>query len=205
MKPRGHSADAAAAQSGAALIIGMIMLLLITLVVTAAFNLSSANLKAVGNLQTRNEAVAAANRAIEEVATSLLATGEDGVPSVAAPQGTVSMVDINNDGVDDYKVTVAPPVCVRATKAVDSGGGGATGPGGISGGASSSGSGLAALPDQYNAVWDISTTVTDTTTGATGTTTSVRQGVRALLNKAQYEALCAPPPAAPAEPAPASP
>ncbi len=201
MKPRVPSTTAAAAaQRGAALIIGMVMLLLITLVVTAAFNLSGANLKAVGNLQTRNEAVAAANRAIEEVATSLLAPGEDGVPSVVAPQGTVSMVDINNDGVDDYKVDIAPPVCVRATKAVDSGGGGTTGPGGISGGASSSGSGLAALPDQYNAVWDISTTVTDTTPGATGTTTSVRQGVRALLNKAQYEALCAPPPAAPVPP-----
>lgn len=207
MKPRVPSTTAAAAaQRGAALIIGMVMLLLITLVVTAAFNLSGANLKAVGNLQTRNEAVAAANRAIEAVATSLLVVpGEDGTPSLTPPQGTVSMVDINNDGVNDYTVTVAPPVCVRATKAVDSGGGGAAGPGGITGGASSSGSGLSALPDQYNAVWDISTTVTDTTPGATGTTTSVRQGVRALLNKAQFEALCAPPPAAPAEPAPASP
>ena len=202
MNPRAPSA--VAPQRGPALIIGMIMLLLITLVVTAAFNLSGANLKAVGNLQTRNEAVAAANRAIEEVAASLLAPGSDGTPSLAPPQGTVSMVDINNDGLNDYTVTVAPPVCVRATKAVDSGGGGSTGPGGITGGASSSGSGLAALPDQYNAVWDISTTVTDTTPGATGTTTSVRQGVRALLNKAQFEALCAPPPVAPAEPAPAA-
>ncbi|MDP9879053.1 hypothetical protein J2W25_003369 [Variovorax boronicumulans] len=205
MKPRVHAGRSTQTQRGAALIIGMIMLLLITLVVTAAFNLSGANLKAVGNLQTRNEAVAAANRAIEEVAASLLVPGSDGSPSLAPPQGTVSMVDINNDGLNDYTVTVAPPVCVRATKAVDSGGGGSTGPGGITGGASSSGSGLAALPDQYNAVWDISTTVTDTTPGATGTTTSVRQGVRALLNKAQFEALCAPPPAAPAEPAPAPP
>ena len=205
MKPRVHAGRSTQTQRGAALIIGMIMLLLITLVVTAAFNLSGANLKAVGNLQTRNEAVAAANRAIEEVAASLLVSGSDGSPSLAPPQGTVSMVDINNDGLNDYTVTVAPPVCVRATKAVDSGGGGSTGPGGITGGASSSGSGLAALPDQYNAVWDISTTVTDTTPGATGTTTSVRQGVRALLNKAQFEALCAPPPAAPAEPAPAPP
>ncbi|RIX78114.1 pilus assembly PilX family protein [Acidovorax cavernicola] len=203
MKPRAPSAGPAA-QRGAALIVGMIMLLLITLVVTAAFNLSSANLKAVGNLQTRNEAVAAANRAIEEVAASLLVPGSDGSPSLAAPQGTVSMVDINNDGVTDYIVTVAPPVCVRATKALDSGGGGSTGPGGITGGASSSGSGLAALPDQYNAVWDISTTVTDAAAGTTGASTSVRQGVRALLNKAQFDALCAPPPATPAAPAPAS-
>jgi hypothetical protein len=89
-------------------------------------------------------------------------------------------------------VAVAAPVCVRATKATDSGGGGVTGPSGITGGSSSSGSGLSALPDQYNSVWDISTTVTD---AASGTTTAVRQGVRALLNKAQFEALCATPPA----------
>jgi len=62
-----------------------------------------------------------------------------------------------------------------------------SGPSGITGGASSSGSGLSTLPDQYNSVWDISTTVTD----AAGTPiTAVRQGVRALLNKAQFEALC---------------
>lgn len=186
-----------ASQRGAALIIGMIMLLLITLTVTAAFNLSGSNLKAVGNLQTRNEAVAAGNRAIEEVASSLLVPGSDGTPSLVAPQPTVSMVDINNDGITDYIVSVAAPVCVRATKAVDSGGGGVTGPSGITGGASSSGSGLSALPDQYNSVWDISTTVTDAASGTTGTTTAVRQGVRALLNKAQFEALCATPPALP--------
>ncbi|MDQ0080704.1 MULTISPECIES: hypothetical protein [Variovorax] len=174
-------------QQGAALLIGMIMLLLITLTVTAAFNLSSSNLKSVGNLQTRNEAVAAANRAIEEVASSLLAPDSDGTPSLTPPQATVSLVDINNDGTTDYTVVVAAPVCVRATKAVDTGGGTVTGPSGITGGASSSGSGLSTLPDQYNSVWDISTTVTDATSG---TTTAVRQGVRALLNKAQFEALC---------------
>jgi Tfp pilus assembly protein PilV len=175
------------AQRGAALIIGMIMLLLITLTVTAAFKLSTANLKSIGNLQTRNEAVAAANRAIEEVATGLLAPNSDGSASLTAPQPTVSLVDIDNDGVSDYTVSVEAPVCVRATKAVDTAGGTVTGPSGITGGGSSSGSGLASLPDQYNSVWDISTSVTD---AASGATTAVRQGVRALLNKAQFEALC---------------
>jgi hypothetical protein len=177
-------------QRGAALLIGMIMLLLITLVVTAAFNLSNANLRVVGNLQTRNEAVAAANRAIEEVASSLLVPGSDGSPTLAPPQRTVSMVDIDNDGVTDYRVDVAPPVCVRATKALDTGSGGSTGPGGVTGGASSSGSGLATLPDQYNSVWDISTTVTDVRNPGSSSA-SVRQGVRALLNKAQFDAFCA--------------
>ena len=173
-------------QQGAALLIGMIMLLLITLTVTAAFNLSSSNLKSVGNLQTRNEAVAAANRAIEEVASSLLAPDSDGTPSLTPPQATVSLVDINNDGTTDYTVVVAPPTCVRATKTTDTGGG-TSGIGGIGGNSSTTGAGLNALPDQYNSVWDISTTVTDDKTGAS---TAVRQGVRALLSKAQFDALC---------------
>ncbi|AGU49813.1 PilX domain-containing protein [Variovorax paradoxus B4] len=174
-------------QGGAALIVGLIMLLLITLAVTAGFTLSNTNLKSVGNMQNRNEAVAASNRAIEEVAASLLLPGVDGSPSLAAPQGTVSRVDINNDGTIDYEVQIAAPTCVRATKSTDTGGGGAVGPGGVGGGASTAGSGLNALPDQYNSVWDISTTVTD---AASGTVTSVRQGVRALLSKEQFLALC---------------
>jgi Tfp pilus assembly protein PilX len=174
-------------QGGAALIVGLIMLVLITLAVTAGFTLSNTNLKSVGNMQNRNEAVAAANRAIEEVAASLLLPGVDGSPSLAMPQATVSRVDINNDGTTDYTVQIAAPTCVRATKSTDTGGGGTAGAGGIGGSSSSSGSGLSALPDQYNSVWDISTSVTDT---ASGTVTAVRQGVRALLSKEQFEALC---------------
>lgn len=173
-------------QGGAALIVGLIMLVLITLAVTAGFTLSNTNLKSVGNMQNRNEAVAASNRAIEEVAASLLLPGVDGSPSLAAPQATVSLVDINNDGTNDYTVQISAPTCVRATKTTDTGGS-TTGIGGIGGNSSTAGSGLNTLPDQYNSVWDISTTVTD---AATGTSTAVRQGVRALLSKEQFLALC---------------
>lgn len=174
-------------QGGAALIVGLIMLVLITLAVTAGFTLSNTNLKSVGNMQNRNEAVAASNRAIEEVAASLLLPGVDGSPSLAMPQATESRVDINNDGTTDYTVQIAPPTCVRATKSTDTGGGGTLGPGGIGGSSSTAGSGLNALPDQYNSVWDISTSVSH---AASGTVTAVRQGVRALLSKEQFEALC---------------
>ena len=176
-----------ARQRGAALIIGLIMLVLITLTVAAAFTVSTSNLKSVGNMQTRNEAVAAANRAIEEVAASLLPPNADGSPSMVAPAATVSLVDINNDGKTDYTVQIAAPTCVRATKASGGGGSNSGGPGGITGGGSSGGSGLEALPDQYNSVWDISTTVTD---AASGASIAVRQGVRALLSQAQFDALC---------------
>ena len=177
----------ASRQRGAALIVGLIMLVLITLTVATAFTVSTSNLQSVGNMQTRSEAVAAANRAIEEVAASLLPTAADGTPSMVAPVETVSLVDINNDGKPDYTVKIDPPTCVRVTKAAGGGGGGAAGPGGITGGGSSSGSGLTAVPDQYNSVWDISTNVTDADSGAS---IAVRQGVRVLLNQAQFEAFC---------------
>ena len=59
------------AQRGVTLIIGLIMLVLITLMVTTAFMLSNTNLKAVGNMQFRDEAIAAANVATEDVLSSL--------------------------------------------------------------------------------------------------------------------------------------
>src|SRR5688500_5382970 len=45
--------------SGAALIVSLIMLTLITLLVTTAFQLSNTSMMSVGNMQTRDEAVAA--------------------------------------------------------------------------------------------------------------------------------------------------
>lgn len=174
-------------QRGAALVVGLIMLTLITLTVTAAFQLSTSNLKSVGNMQSRNEVVAAANRAIEEVAASLLPPNANGSPSMVRPVATVSQVDINNDGQADYTVQVAAPTCVRASQASGTATPSVTGPGGITGTGSTAGSGLIGAPEQFNSVWDISTTVID---AASGAATSVRQGVRVLLDKAQYQAMC---------------
>ena len=58
------------AQQGITLIVGLIMLVLITLIVTSAFMLSHTNLKSVGNMQFRDESIAAANVAIEQVLAS---------------------------------------------------------------------------------------------------------------------------------------
>ena len=57
-------------QSGATLIVGLIMLVLITVIVLSAFTFSSSNLKSVGNMQIREEALAAANLATEQVIAS---------------------------------------------------------------------------------------------------------------------------------------
>ena len=53
-------------QNGATLVVGLIMLVAITMMMLSAFSLSGGNLKAAGNMQFRNEAIAAARIAIEQ-------------------------------------------------------------------------------------------------------------------------------------------
>jgi Tfp pilus assembly protein PilX len=159
------------AQRGATLIVGLIMLVLITLMVTAAFMISTGNLRAVGNMQFRNEAIAAANAATEEVLNSLLTGG-----STVAPPGSPNMpVDINNDDVTDYFVTIAAPTCVRASVAAP--------------GFSSSLSLGKVMSTQsfWNTIWDIQADVDDAVTGAR---VRVRQGVRVLLTQSQKNSVC---------------
>jgi Tfp pilus assembly protein PilX len=158
------------AQRGATLVVGLIMLVLLTLVATAAFMLSTGNLKSVGNMQFRNEAIAAANAATEEVLGSLLTGG-----SMVAPPAQNIQVDIDNDGDTDYDVAIATPACVRASVA-DAGS--------ISSLALSSSLSTASI---WNTVWNLDATVND---AVTGTSVRVQQGVRVLLSKAQKEAVC---------------
>lgn len=153
----------ASVQRGATLIIGLIMLVLITLIVVNAFTLSSSNLKSVGNMQVREEAIAAANRAVELVLSSAFTD---------APIAQSINVDINNDGTNDYVVAVAAPTCVRALVAAS------TAPSDTE--MSSSGS-------TWNTDWDIDASVTD---AATGASVRVRQGVRVLLSSTQKTAVC---------------
>ena len=94
------------AQRGAALLVGLIMLVLITLIVTSAFTLSTTDLKSVGNMQAKDEAIAAANQSIEQVLSS---------PFTTSPAAEDINVDINNDGITDYTVHIATPTCVRAS------------------------------------------------------------------------------------------
>ena len=155
----------AAAQRGATLIVGLIMIVLITLIVVNAFTLSSSNLKSVGNMQQREESIAAANQAIELVISSAFTT---------APVSQTINVDINNNGTNDYAVAVATPVCVRAMVAGSAAG-------------SDVELGSAMSSSTWNTDWDIDATVTD---AASGTSVRVRQGVRVLLDDTQKTAVC---------------
>lgn len=162
-------------QKGVTLIVGLIMLILITLMVTTAFTLSSTNLKSVGNMQFRNESIAAANKAIEQVVGTNFDTGFSSVPVAQ-----IIPYDINNDGVADYTVAVASPVCIQTTEVAGSGSEGACTSATLEG---FSGCGTA----NYSTLWDIDATVTDAVSGAT---VRVRQGLRVELTSDRKASLC---------------
>ncbi|MDB5762385.1 MAG: hypothetical protein JWQ21_1380 [Herminiimonas sp.] len=150
---------------GATLIVGLVMLTVITLMVISAFTLSSTNLKSVGNMQFRNEAIAAANKAIEQVVGSAFTTGTT----------TQSInVDINNDGTVDYVVSVAPPVCIRAS---------------VGGAPVLSSVSLTNMSTTgfWNTVWDIDATVTDVVSGGS---VRVHSAVRVLRTDTQKTTEC---------------
>lgn len=153
-------------QRGATLIVALIMLALITLLVVNAFTLSSSNLKAVSNMQIRDEAVAAANQALETVISTDFTT---------APAASNFSVDINKDGTVDYTVAVDMPTCVKASQA-------STGyPSDVELGASMSSGGT------WYTDWDLKATVTD---AATGASVKVREGITVLLTAAKKVISC---------------
>lgn len=162
-------------QRGATLVVGLIMLVLLTLVVTTAFMMSSGNLKAVGNMQFRDEAIAAANVAIEEVI---------GTNFTAAPTAATVDVDIDRDcGVIkpevevldcvDYRVDVAVPQCIQAVPVAAD----VSGLSGVTSGVPTS--------TDFNTVWDVEARVNSVATGAEVT---IRQGIRRRITQPQYEA-----------------
>lgn len=153
-----------AKQRGATLIVGLIMLLLLTLMVGSAFTLSTTNLKAVGNMQVREEAIAAANAAIEQIISGAFATN---------PVAQQILIDINNNGTTDYTVEVAQPQCVGFTLAAS---------------AAASSVTLGTMSDStWDTLWEITATVNDVASGASAT---VRQGIRVRLGNAQKTNLC---------------
>jgi hypothetical protein len=163
-RPRGRAKGRA--QRGATLVLALAMIVFITLIGVNAFTLSSGNLKAVGNMQARDEAVAAANEAVELVISSSFTD---------APVAQSIAVDINKDGSSDYVVAVAAPTCVKATVA-----------------ASAVPSDVELGPDMsagssWNTDWDIDARVVD---GASGASVRIRQGVRVLLTESRKTAVC---------------
>ena len=157
-------------QHGASLVVGLIMLTVITILVLSSYVLTSADNKAVGNMQFRNESLAAANAAIEQVITS---------PFTDAPTAESINVDLDGNSTVDYTVAFAKPECVNSQKV----------PGTSSAPSSLSlGSAFAvSVAAYYLTVWDLDATVTEASTGAS---VQVHQGVRVRLSQAQHDAVC---------------
>jgi Tfp pilus assembly protein PilX len=139
-------------QHGSSLLLSLVMLVVLTLLVVSAIRMSNTNLKTVGNMQVKNEAVAAAQQAIEQVMSS--------VDNFYTPAGRTVTVDVNGDAVADYTVTTSAVECLKMVPV----------PGYSIEFAES------APKDTY---WDIRAVVTDIRTGASAT---LHQGARVRMD-----------------------
>lgn len=158
-------------QQGASLVVGLIMLTVITVLVLSSYTLTSSSNKAVGNMQFRNESLAATNAAIEQIITS---------PFTDDPTAESINVDLDGNSTVDYTVDFTEPECVDVTKVA----GFSSAPSSLSLGAAFA----VSTPSYYLTVWDLNGTVTE---AATGASVQVHQGVRVRLSTAQYNLVCA--------------
>jgi hypothetical protein len=100
-------------QLGAALIVSLIMLVLITLLAVVSFRLAKNDLQIAGNMQQRGQAFAAAQAALEQVisTTQFTITPANALPRPCLGVPNTSCFDVNGDGVTDVKVVITP-ACV---------------------------------------------------------------------------------------------
>lgn len=184
-------------EGGFALIVGLAMLVLMTLLAVTAFQLGSNQTLVVANAQHRNEGVDAAQEAIETVVNSANFTIN---PAAAIPNGNCNgnaanqiCVDINSDGNVDFTVTLTPkPTCITAapipvsqldfTKANDLACATQTQQTFGVANASQSGNSLCA-----NSTWEIDAQAADS---ATGTTVNIVQGVAVRIAATDMAANC---------------
>lgn len=109
-----------AVNSGATLIVGLIMLVLLTLVTIAAFRLGNVQTVVVSNAQQQIQGVAAAQQAIDTVVNSSNFTKNPAAAittsNCAGGGNNVLCVSRNGTSTNDFKVTISPnPSCINAT------------------------------------------------------------------------------------------
>jgi hypothetical protein len=167
-------------EGGVALVIGMVILVVLTLVVLSSVSMGTSNVKATSNMQFRDAALAAANVAVEQVVSSSF---------MASPNDAAIYVDLDQDGTNDYSVTVPAPSCswwtpklnsdLDPTKPEDlpcySGSKG----GGLGGGASQS--------FCADTRWDVRSRVDD---AATGASVALNQGIGVRMSRIQAQDAC---------------
>jgi len=104
-------------QQGATLLITLIMLLMLTLFAIGAMNTSTNNLRMIGNMQQRAEALDATQRSIETAISTpqFTATPANAIPNPCEGNANTICTDLNGDGVAELVTTLTPiPACVQA-------------------------------------------------------------------------------------------
>lgn len=168
-------------QRGVTLFVAMILLVMIILLAVSSFRMSNTNLKVVGSMQGRQEAIASAQAVIEQVISNPYFSEE---PAIVA--ATPVTVDINNDGTADFTVNISPPpscLRARATSPLELDLNNPNDRACLGSGRAGAGAMASFCSDT---VWEISANTTDRVTAAT---TTVRQGV--ALRVAATDALTA--------------
>lgn len=173
-------------ETGATLIVTLIMLVMLTLIIFTAARLSTSNLTAAGNFQYRYEAMMAGNYAIEHTIDLEFSPGT--TPSTLPPPVSV---DIDSDGTNDYSVQtqitclrsrIVPTAELDISKPEDQGCflGMGSGAGGLSGAAGTQS--LCA-----DTLWDIQATATHARTGARVT---IHQGLKRRIHTSVASSMC---------------
>ena len=110
-------------QSGATLIVALVILVLLALLGLSAFQATTTDLKSSGNMQARNEALNAAQQAVETVISTaqFVTTPADALPN---PCGAANIFcsDYDGDGVAEYTTQLQPvPSCIgnKAVKMIE--------------------------------------------------------------------------------------
>jgi Tfp pilus assembly protein PilX len=102
-------------QRGMTLFVALILLVLMTLFAVSSFNLGKSSLQVVGNMQARNQALAAAQGTLEEAisATWFATTPANALSAPCLGTANTRCVDVNGDGVNDITVRLSPaPACL---------------------------------------------------------------------------------------------
>ena len=99
-------------QRGATLLVTLIMLVVLTLFAVTAFNLSSVNLKIVGNFQQQKEADATVQQALAQVLSTISAFESPAVINLCIPGGTTPPC-----AASQHNVTIDRPRCNYTTAA----------------------------------------------------------------------------------------
>ncbi len=100
-------------QSGATLLIVLIMLVMITLFVVSMIRLSTTNLKVVGNMQTQRAMESSAQQAVENSISTVTFFNDAANSTGQWPTGTATI----SQTVNGYTVAIARPVCIYSIPA----------------------------------------------------------------------------------------